>query len=158
MFNAHNSHVWSQLNPHETFVHHHQVRFSVNIWAGIIGDHLIGPYLLPPRLNGKIYKIFLEETLPDLMDDLPLAVRQDMWFQQDGAPAHYTLEVQEFLNKTYPARWIGRGGPVAWPPRSPDLTPLDFFSWGYIKSLIYERIIAACDMVLETPGIFDRIF
>ncbi|GBM88486.1 hypothetical protein AVEN_269361-1 [Araneus ventricosus] len=29
-----------------------------------------------------------------------------------------------------PDRWIGRGGPVLWPPRSPDLTPLDFFPMG----------------------------
>jgi hypothetical protein len=35
-------------------------------------------------------------------------------------------------------RWIGRGGPIAWPPRSPDLTPLDFFLWGYVKSIVYQ--------------------
>ena len=37
-------------------------------------------------------------------------------------------------------RWIGRGGPVAWPARSPDVTPLDFFLWGYVK-----------DQVIKTP-------
>ena len=37
-------------------------------------------------------------------------------------------------------RWIGRGGSIPWPPRSPDLTPLDFFSfWGFIKTDVYER-------------------
>jgi hypothetical protein len=35
-------------------------------------------------------------------------------------------------------RWIGRGGPIAWPLRSPDLTPLDFFLWGYVKNIFYE--------------------
>lgn len=31
----------------------------------------------------------------------------------------------------YPERWIGRNGPLAQQPRSPDLTPLDFlyFKW-----------------------------
>ncbi|GFX98754.1 uncharacterized protein TNCV_1503311 [Trichonephila clavipes] len=27
--------------------------------------------------------------------------------------------------------------PVNWPPRSCDLTPLDYFLWGYVKSLVY---------------------
>jgi hypothetical protein len=35
-------------------------------------------------------------------------------------------------------RWIGRGGPIAWPPRSPDLTPLDIFLWGYVKNTVYQ--------------------
>jgi hypothetical protein len=35
-------------------------------------------------------------------------------------------------------RWIGRGGPVAWPPRSSDLNPLDFFLLGYVKKIVYQ--------------------
>lgn len=26
-----------------------------------------------------------------------------------------------------------------WPARSPDLTPLDFFLWGHLKSKVYNR-------------------
>ena len=40
-------------------------------------------------------------------------------------------------------RWIGRGGPVAWPARSPDLTPLDFFLWGCMKEKVYQTEIAS---------------
>ncbi|GFX82311.1 transposable element Tc3 transposase [Trichonephila clavipes] len=32
---------------------------------------------------------------------------------------------------------ISRFGPVNWPPRSCDLIPLDYFLWGYVKSLVY---------------------
>ncbi|GFU67222.1 putative LOC101896122 [Trichonephila clavipes] len=32
---------------------------------------------------------------------------------------------------------ISRFGPVNWPPRSCDLTPLDYFLWGYVESLVY---------------------
>ncbi|KAJ4434862.1 hypothetical protein ANN_23433 [Periplaneta americana] len=64
-------------------------------------------------------------------------------------------------------RWIGRGGPVAWPPRSPDLTCLDFFLWGHMKQLVYEtvveteedlaaRITVAADAIADMPGIFER--
>ena len=28
---------------------------------------------------------------------------------------------------------------VVWAPRSPDLTPLDFFAWGHLKNAVYER-------------------
>lgn len=34
-----------------------------------------------------------------------------------------------YLNKTYRAKWIGTRGPNLWPPRSSDLTSLDFFLW-----------------------------
>lgn len=59
-------------------------------------------------------------------------------FQQDGAPLHFHRDVTTFLNNTFPERWIGRGGPTAWPPRSPDLTPLDFSAWGVIKDIVYK--------------------
>jgi hypothetical protein len=48
-------------------------------------------------------------------------------FQQDGAPPHYLGEVRDYLNTRFPGRWICRAAPKAWPPRSPDLTRLDFF-------------------------------
>ena len=35
--------------------------------------------------------------------------------------------------------FISRGGPTAWPPRSPDLTLLNFFAWGFIKNVAYRR-------------------
>ena len=44
----------------------------------------------------------------------------------------------EFLNETFPDRWIERDGPIPWPPRSPDITPLDFFLWGYVKDTVYR--------------------
>ena len=52
-------------------------------------------------------------------------------FQHDGCPALYSRHVREYLNQTYPHRWIGRGGEILWPSRSPDLNPLDFFTRVY---------------------------
>lgn len=35
-------------------------------------------------------------------------------------------------------RWIGRNpAPIAWPPYSPDLSPLDFWLWGDMKHRIF---------------------
>ncbi|GBO20425.1 hypothetical protein AVEN_196227-2, partial [Araneus ventricosus] len=66
----------------------------------------------------------------------------DYIFQQDGAPPHWSTEVRTFLNQHLPKRWIGRNGDAddvfcSWPPRSPDLTPCDFFLWGYVKDRVY---------------------
>ena len=41
------------------------------------------------------------------------------------------------MDATFPNRWIGRDGPTPWPPRSPDITPLDFFLWGYVKDKVF---------------------
>lgn len=165
--NIHNSHVWAHVNPRSTRPRAHQQRFGVNVWAGILGDRLIGPYILPFRLNGRTYRYFLEHVLPELLEDVSLNVRQRMYFQHDGAPAHFSIAVRNHLRATFGNRWIGRGGPVAWPPRSPDLTCLDFFLWGHMKQLVYEtvveteedlvaRITVAADAIADMPGIFER--
>jgi len=107
------------------------------VWAGVIGDQLIGPYLRFLRtLSGPRYLNFLENNLSELLEDVPLNTRQSIIFQHDGAPPHYSNAVRDYLNAQYPM-WIGRGGTVAWPPRSPDLTPMDFCVWGLYKSLVY---------------------
>ncbi|GBP65319.1 hypothetical protein EVAR_48026_1 [Eumeta japonica] len=94
---------------------------------------VIGPFELPENLNGANYLHFLQNDLPVLLEDLNLAQRVTMWYQNDGCPAHYDTRVRDHLNNIFPARWIGRLGPILWPPRSPDLNPLDFYYWGVFK-------------------------
>jgi len=59
-------------------------------------------------------------------------------FQQDGAPPHWGLDIRRFLDATFPNRWIGTDCPTPWPPRSPDITPLDLFLWGYVKDKVFS--------------------
>ena len=59
-------------------------------------------------------------------------------FQQDGTPVHWSFDVWDLLNRHLPGKWIARDGPTAWPPRSPDITPLNFFFWGYVKDRVYK--------------------
>ena len=42
------------------------------------------------------------------------------------------------MDATFPKRWIWGDGPTSWPPRSPDITPLDFFLWGYVKDKVFS--------------------
>jgi hypothetical protein len=94
MMNLQNLHVWAEENPYPTRSSSFQHRFSVNVLAGIVDDHLTGPYVMEDRIGCAQYLNFLQETLPILTDDLPLNVRQDMSYQLDGAPAHLTRPVR----------------------------------------------------------------
>ncbi|GFW71057.1 transposable element Tc3 transposase [Trichonephila clavipes] len=60
-----------------------------------------------------------------------------LWFHQDGATCHTARTTSDLLKDTFGDRLISRFEPVNWPPRSCDLTPLDYFLWGYVKSLVY---------------------
>lgn len=149
IFNWRNSHSWELENPHLPREVHFQQEFSINIWCGILSDNIVGPFVLPRPLNGENYLNFLINDLPLLLEDIPLNLRQNFWFLHDGAPAHYPRRVREYLNRNFPHRWIGRGSEVPWPARSPDLNPLDFYFWGYIKSLVYKDIINSQEQLWE---------
>ncbi|CAH2086240.1 unnamed protein product [Euphydryas editha] len=62
--NYHNAHYWAlkaQRNPNKKRIKGSQRRFSLNVWMGIISNHLIRPYFLPENLNGETYEIFLRQ-------------------------------------------------------------------------------------------------
>jgi hypothetical protein len=63
---------------------------------------------------------------------------EDMWYQQDGVLPYYHHNVRAYLDNTFPNQWIGCRGSVEYPPKSPDLTPPDFFLWGYLKDTVYS--------------------
>ena len=90
-------------------------------------------------MTGQNYLDFLQNELPKQLEDVPLATRIAMHFQHEGAPSHHTRQVMQHLNDTFPNRWIGLGSTINWPPRSPDLTPLDFCLWGLMKSEVYRK-------------------
>lgn len=164
--NRHNSRYWSDSNPHWMRESKSQYPQKLNVWAGIVGEHIIGPFFIDGNRTAQKYEAML-------CDDIVPAVRNifdpdfdSVWFQQDGAPPHFALQVRNFLNNTFPERWIGRRGAIEWPPRSPDLSPLDFFFWGYLKDRVYKikpqnlndlqvRIID--EVALITPEILQNV-
>ena len=65
---------------------------------------------------------------------------RDLYWAEDGAPAHRLVEVRDRLNEVFGNdHVIGLGHDVEWPPLSPDLTPCDFFLWGYLKNKVFSR-------------------
>ncbi|GFU92497.1 uncharacterized protein TNCV_4794261 [Trichonephila clavipes] len=84
------------------------------------------------------------------------------------SPTHFSISVRNHLDATCGERWICRGGPVHWPPRSPDLSCLDYFFWEQMKSLVYEtpvnsaeelvaRISAAAGEIRNTPEMLSNV-
>ena len=58
---------------------------------------------------------------------------------QDRAPPHYAKVVREFLETSFgEENVISRGCKRSWPPRSPDLSPVDFWFWGTLKARVFH--------------------
>lgn len=135
--NRHNCRYWSSENPHWRSDGHTQFKKKVNVWAGILNGRAVGPFFIENNLNANVYEVMLREQIVPSIREIAGDNMDEIYFQHDGAPPHYGVNVRQYLNEIFPDRWIGRRGPIEWPPRSPDLTPLDFFLWGYIKNKVY---------------------
>lgn len=161
--NRHNCRYWCEENPNEHIVAHTQTPEKRNVWAGILKNEVIGPFFIEGNLDGPKYVMLLHNDIVPAMrasaarQNIPWA---DVYFQQDGAPAHSSRLVTRYLNIVFPGRWIGRFGPMPWPPRSPDLTPLDFFLWGFLKDKVFrtrpDNLQDMENRILENSQIPDR--
>ena len=62
----------------------------------------------------------------------------ELWFQQDGAPAHTSRMAMGWLNLRLQNQLISNKCEFSWPARSPDLSPLDFYLWSYVKGIVFR--------------------
>jgi hypothetical protein len=139
--NKQNCRIWGSENPN-TFEQAPMHPQKVTVWCGLWVGGIIGPYFFENdegqtvTVNEARYREMLEYFLWAELEGKDL---DDMWFQQDGATAHTTPANIGLLRTRFPGRVISRFGDVNWPPRSCDLTPLDFFLWGYVKDKVYAN-------------------
>lgn len=138
LFNRHNSHYWADSNPHVRRETHFQVSWSFKFYCAIKDDKVLNVHIYDENLNGAEYVNIIRNYLEQSLENLPLNEYVTAWYQHDGAPVHNTREVGEILNRIFEDRWIATNGSFEWPPRSPDLTPMDFYVWGRIKSMVYS--------------------
>lgn len=161
----HNCRIWADQQPNAILEWQRDTP-KVNVWLGMTANKIYGPFMFAePTVTGTTYCDMLEFFLgPQLVQD---GIVETVIFQQDGAPPNFALTVRDFLNGIFPNRWIGRGSQRLWASRSPDLTPLDFFVWGFIKSKVYatkvnnlqdlkQRIRVAAALI--TPAMIQRVF
>lgn len=112
---------------------------KVTVWCGFWCGGVIGPYFFENdagqsvTVNGEHYRSMLENFFWPEIAGLDL---KNIWFQQDGA-AYHTADVTMNLLKTkFGNQIISWNGPVNWPAWSCDLTPCDFFLWGFLKDRV----------------------
>ena len=97
---------------------------------------IIGPFFFA---DGTVNK----DNYPDMLENYFYRIikrrrlDKSITFQQDGAPVHFYKQACAWLDEKFDGRWIGKGGPISWAPRSPDLTPFDFFC-GLSETIVYK--------------------
>ncbi|GFU10432.1 uncharacterized protein TNCV_5123371 [Trichonephila clavipes] len=137
--NKQNCRIWSEANPQvyvETPLHPEKL----TVWCALWASGIIGPYFFKNdeghnvTVNDDRYRAMITKFFIPELNNQDV---QELWFQQDGAKCHTARATIDLLKDTFGDRLISRFGPVNWPPRSCDLTPLDYFLWGYVKSLVY---------------------
>ncbi|GBN62464.1 hypothetical protein AVEN_192812-1 [Araneus ventricosus] len=113
------------------------------ILVAISSKGIIGPFFREQTINAVKYLGILDEfvAIHYALDDHWNA----SWFMQHGARPHRTPAVFDLLSEHFNDRVIAldyykhTGSVMAWPPYSPDITPCDFFLWGYLKDLVYRQ-------------------
>jgi hypothetical protein len=151
----HNSIYWASENPRIDIEREFNA-LGITVWIGISSNGIIGPFFFSSTVIGESYveilKDYFEPAVADWSD------LNDFWYQHDGAPAHYSRITREYLDEMFPGRWMGRRGPIEWPPRSPDFSPPDFFAWGVVKDAVYSKKPTSIDQLQnEIVDAFQQI-
>ncbi|XP_076626017.1 uncharacterized protein LOC143344146 [Colletes latitarsis] len=79
------------------------------------------------RVTKEVYLEVLKTVIKPWMETM--ASGRPYVFQQDGAPAHTSHLVKNWLSDNVDMFW----SKDFWPPNSPDLNPLDYYVWGVIE-------------------------
>ena len=101
-------------------------------------------------VNGDHYRAMMNEFLFTKIEEKDIG---NIWFQQDGATCHTAEAILDVLRPVFEDHIISPRADIVWPPRSCDLTPLDYYLWGAVKDKCYvdkpETIDALKDNILE---------
>ena len=149
---------WGTENPH-TYIEKPTHLKRVTVWCGYWSRGIIGQFFFENEqgeavtVNGEHYRAMLNEFLFTKIEEEDIG---NIWFQQNGATCHTAEATLDVLRPVFKDCIISRRANVAWPPRSCDLTPLDYYLWGGVKDKCYadkpETIDALKDTIRETIG------
>ncbi len=137
--NKQNNRQWLESRPNQVIARplHDQ---KVLVWCAISAKKIYGPFFFENYVNQHNYLDMLKTFF--WPKHLKTAEYKKYYFQQDGAGPHKATMVQSWLKSKFGNRFIHK---KMWPPYSPDLTPCDFFLWGYLKSVVYNPLPKTLD-------------
>ena len=147
--NRQNERYWGVVNPHVTDENRVQGGRKVMCWAGIIdGEIILHWFPEGTKVNQHVYLDMLQTVLwPKVRAS---ATRKGWYFQQDGATPHTTPMVLEWLASKFGDRIISNLTDLEWPPRSPDMSPLDFWFWGACLARLRKVRYHGLEMLMDT--------
>ena len=108
---------------------------KIGIWVAVSRRRIFGSIFFNYTINGERYRTNILEPFINQLDDQEL---RHGFFQQDSATAHTARHTIQYLEQYFPERLISKG---LWPSRSPDLTPLDFYLFPYLKNTVHQQQI-----------------
>ena len=118
-----NDRYWAPCDPEVEVACKEQGGQKVMAWAGVVqGQVIIHWFSSNVLVNGERYLEMLQRVLQ------PVLREDDLWFQQDRAPAH--MPAHAWLDQAFQGRVISWLTPIPWPSKSPDLSCLDYQFWG----------------------------
>ena len=132
---------WGSQKPDEVYEQNlHDLK--VTAWVAMSRQGIIGPYFFMDgdgdtlTVNSDRYLKMLTRYWRALGRLVGMGVRGEQHFMQDGAAPHTARVVLQWLRDHFDERVISRGTVNPWASHSPDLNPLDFHLWGYLKDKI----------------------
>ena len=150
--NARNNIHWASRKP-DNVIQPDLHSKKATAWVALSSQGIIGPFWFCDE-NGETLTVTADRYLgmlsrfdTDLRSFCDHGAMQNQWFMQDGAAPHTARRVLSWLQEHFQDRVIGRLTSNEWAPHSPDLNPLDFFLWGYIKDQIQGETFADVEML-----------
>ena len=127
------------------YVHRNQSRF-LSVYNTVFSDE--ATFTLKGEVNRQKFR-YWSDTNPDSMLE-----------SHTQYPQKINVWAGIFNDTQFPHRWIGRRGVIEQPARSPDLTPLEYFLWGYLKSKVYltqpQSLDELQNRILQEATLIDR--
>ena len=96
----HNSVIWSVQNPHAVMECSNQKKAGVMVWAGLIKNHIIGPFFINGSVTRQVYLQLLQQRVWPALQAIMGEEEEFVVFQHDGASAHYETQTKSHT-KTY---------------------------------------------------------
>jgi hypothetical protein len=125
------------------------------LWPCLM-DRIFGPFFfVQPTVVGGVYLDCWYSSSnpppsPQVQDLQPNIIHQ-----QDGTSSQLSLHIWETQLRSYANRRIRRNGAIAWPPRSPDVTPPDRVHATRVPGF-QTRVSIRDEIALVTPAVLDR--
>ncbi len=120
--------MWLGENLHEyreSTLHPEKIRF----WCGRSRKRILGPILFTSTITRDMHQDIIQLFLSQLEKS-----EGRRWLLQDNARSYVSTNTMSFLREFFNERLISTN---LWPSHSPDLSPLNFFPWGYLKNRVY---------------------